>query len=778
MSLDPTPADPTTGVLGEPPPTVDEAQVARVLLEAYGLTAGLSPLRSERDRNYLATTDEGTRVVVKVSNSAEDPGVLAMENAAMEHVRRVDPGLAVPRLLRTTASAATANVEAADGREHAMRVVSVLPGQAADTHPLPHGFAAEHGRWTARLAAALQGFFHPAGGRAIEWDPRRVEELRSHVDSLPAAGRGQVAHVLDRVAGVAARTDGLPSSVLHADVTMSNVLVDGEGVTGIVDFGDMHHTARVCDAAIALTSLLRVVAQLGEDPWLASAAFLEGYQRVCPLEPAEVAVLPDLVLARLAATVLISAWRAPENPDNVEYLTLLDRGSWLMLETLTQTDPDGLTARFARLCGTDRIDAATRPDPGLLARRRAVMGGELSPLFYRQPLHVVRGDGPWLEASDGRRYLDAYNNVAVVGHEHPTVVQAITRQARVLNTNSRYLHHNVVELAERLTDSMPPPLDTCIFVNSGSEATDLAWRLATTWTGGTGGIVTDCSYHGVSAATSPLSSNTWPPGYRPAHIGVFRPPYALPGGSPAGHAEAVRRVEDAAADLADRGHRPALLAVDPMFTSAGILEPDAAFMAGLVDATHAAGGLFLADEVQAGFGRGGRHLWRFADFDVLPDLVTLGKPMGNGHPVAAVVTRREIVDRLASVDEFFSTFAGNAVSCAAGLAVLDVIEQEELVTRAAMVGEYLRARIRALASTRPAIQAVRGVGLIAGIDLVGPDGRSREYTEDVVDRMRERGVLVGNTGPDGAVLKVRPPLVWEQRHVERFVEALDGAVGP
>jgi 4-aminobutyrate aminotransferase-like enzyme/Ser/Thr protein kinase RdoA (MazF antagonist) len=766
------------GVLDEPAPLVDESWSSNRLEELFGVRAALTPLRSERDRNWLARTDDGRELVLKVSNSAEDHAVVAMENAAMRHVAAVDPGLAIPRLVTARDGADLAWATAPDDRQHLLRVVTVLPGEAADLHVPPPSFAGELGRWSARLAVALQGFFHPAGGRAIEWDPRRAPDLRPHVGRLAKDRRDQVAEVLDRVVGIGARTRGLPSSVLHADVTMSNVLVDDTGITGIVDFGDMHHTARVCDAAISLASLLRVVTMRREDPWRATAEFLEGYQRVAPLEPEEVDVLGDLLLARLAATVLISAWRVPENPDNVDYLSGLDEGSWLMLDVLTALDPDVLAERVRRLCGTDRLGAGTLPDPSLLARRHAAMGGALAPLFYREPLHVVRGDGPWLETADGRRYLDAYNNVPVVGHEHPVVVQAVTRQARLLNTNSRYLHAHVVELAERLVASMPPGLDTCVFVNSGSEATDRAWRLATTWTGRSGGIVTDCSYHGVSAATAALSSNTWPEGHRPDHVAAFGPPYALLSGEEVGADEAHRRIGEAVADLRSRGHEPALVAVDPMFTSAGVLEPDPSFVQGLVDAAHECGALFLADEVQAGFGRGGHHLWRFADFGVVPDVVTLGKPMGNGHPVAAVLTRREVVDRLAARDEFFSTFGGNPVSCAAGLAVLDVIEQQGLLVHAAETGDVLRAAVRELAAQRPAIGAVRGRGLIAGIDLRTPSGPSRSCTDDVVNRLRDLGVLVGSTGADGTVLKVRPPLVWERRHVDLFVQALDAALDP
>ena len=423
-------------------------------------------------------------------------------------------------------------------------------------------------------------------------------------------------------------------------------------------------------------------------------------------------------------------------------------------------------ARFHRLCAR-----AIRPqgNTGLRARRRELEGGALSPLFYRSPLQVVRAEGPWIHTADGRRYLDAYNNVPVVGHAHPAVVQAISRQAAVLNLNSRYLHPNVVELAERLTASMPDGLDTCVFANSGSEANDLAWRMARVVTGRGGAVVADLSYHGVSEATAAFSTNTYPVEARPSHVAVFEAPRSADDGGVA----AVERVRAARADLQRAGHDLSLLAVDTVFSSAGILTPTDSFMRGLQDEARAAGGLFLADEVQAGFGRGGRNLWRFLDFGLTPDFVTLGKPMGNGHPVAALITRREIAEAFVEVDEYFSTFGGNPVSCVAALTVLDVIEDEQLVQRSSTTGALLRARILALGEELGLPLTVRGSGLIAGVEISQSTGI---FVPDLVESLRDRQVLLSNTGPLGNVLKVRPPLVWNGRHVEVFIDVLGNSL--
>jgi 4-aminobutyrate aminotransferase-like enzyme/Ser/Thr protein kinase RdoA (MazF antagonist) len=744
-----------TGSMVEDPPAVDVRTATQLLRSEYGLDAAVTELRSERDRNFLAEAGS-RRLVVKVSNTGDDADQLAMECAAMEHVARVDPDLPIPRLIPSTTGAQVTRVQAADGRTHLVRVITVLPGEVADLTALPDWFATDFGGISARLTRALQGFGHPSAHRRLDWDPRQVAELRPYADRLPdVRRRAPMQRLLDRFAGLDEATHKLPASALHGDVTLSNLLLAGGRISGVIDFGDMHHTARVADLAIGLTSLLRESGDL----WADAGRFLDGYQRVLPLEPAEVELIGELVLARSAASVLISAWRAPLYPDNEEYLTSLVVGSWRILDQLGDVEQSELANRFHRLCGTSRV--ATAPDPTLLLRRKAVLGGELSPLFYRQPLQVVRGEGPWIHTGDGRRYLDAYNNVPVVGHAHPAVVQAISRQAAVLNLNSRYLHSNVVELAERLVASMPDGLDTCVFANSGSEANDLAWRMAKVATGRAGAIVADLAYHGVSEATAAFSTNTYPASARPSHVAVFQAPRDPRDDGPV----AIARVGAARAELQRAGHDPALLAVDSVFSSAGILTPRDDFMRGLQDAVRAAGGLFLADEVQAGFGRGGRNLWRFQDFGLTPDFVTLGKPMGNGHPIAALITRREIAEAFTEVDEYFSTFGGNPVSCVAALTVMDVIEQTGLVARSGAVGAELRAGLEALVPDLP----VRGQGLMVGVEL--PDAA------DFAERLRDHGVLVGTTGPGGGVLKVRPPLIWTSAEVDRFLIAFERALG-
>jgi 4-aminobutyrate aminotransferase-like enzyme len=358
------------------------------------------------------------------------------------------------------------------------------------------------------------------------------------------------------------------------------------------------------------------------------------------------------------------------------------------------------------------------------------------------------------------------------------VVQAVSRQLALLNTHSRYLHPGVVELSERLLATMPDGLDTCLFTTSGTEANELGWRMARAFTGGSAAIVAEHAYHGSTGWMADLSPNEWPTGYRPRHVGTYAAP--RPGNEKADRATAVDRVADAATRLAADGDRPALLLADLGFTSEGILDNPADFTAGLLDGAHRSGALFLADEVQAGFGRVGPSFWRFAEAGIRPDIVTLGKPMGAGYPIGAVITRREVADSLARDYEYFSTFAATPVAAAAGLAVLDVLSNERLPDQAPRTGDRLRRALRDLAVRDPRLGDVRGTGLIAGVDIsAGPGSEitgDRTFARDLLEALRDRGVLAGLTGPEGTVLKIRPPLIWQSEHVDLFARALGGAL--
>jgi 4-aminobutyrate aminotransferase-like enzyme len=383
---------------------------------------------------------------------------------------------------------------------------------------------------------------------------------------------------------------------------------------------------------------------------------------------------------------------------------------------------------------------------------------------YAEPLHLVGGRGVFLEDADGRRYLDAYNNVPVLGHSHPAVVDAVCSQLATLNTNSRYLQEAPVELAERLLATLPARFDRVLLVNSGSEANDLAWRIARHATGASGGIVTSWAYHGVTEATFAFSPESWGDTPPPPHMRLVEPPPVPPAA-----------VGSAVESLVAGGHGIAAMLVDGVLTSDGIRGPAHEWTAAAAAAVHAAGGLYVADEVQAGHGRTGEGLWSFEVGQVPADLVTLGKPMGNGYPVAAVCGPAELVDPFIADTDYFSTFGGGTAACAAAVAVLRTLEEEHVLARVAATGARLLTALHGVANESPSVGDVRGWGLAVGVDVLDPaTGRpDPERTGRIVEGMRERGVLIGRTGREGATLKIRPPLVFGDEHAELLVEALE-----
>ena len=413
----------------------------------------------------------------------------------------------------------------------------------------------------------------------------------------------------------------------------------------------------------------------------------------------------------------------------------------------------------------------------MIERRRNLLGSAYC-LFYDDPVHIVRGAGVWLYDAHGKQYLDLYNNVPHVGHCHPQVVAAITKQLGTLNTHTRYLHGNVLELAERLTGKLPAELDNVMFSCTGSEANELALRIARAVTGNTGIVVTDSAYHGNTQAIYEISTEDIPQDEVPDYVVTVPSPDTYRDEFNAD--DYANHVHAAIASLRSRGLRPAAFIIDTIISSGGVVTPPAGYLRNAAEIVRAAGGLFIADEVQPGFARTGENFWGFEADDCVPDIVTLGKPMGNGHPIAATIARSDLIDEFSTHSQYFNTFGGNPVSCAAGLAVLDVIEQEDLQLNALTTGQYLTDGLTALANKHNAIGDIRGSGFFKAVELV-TDREARTPAKDlaatVVNALRSRGILIGSIGPHDNILKLRPPMVFGREHADFFLGVLDDVLG-
>ncbi len=506
----------------------------------------------------------------------------------------------------------------------------------------------------------------------------------------------------------------------------------------------------------------------------------KGYHSITPLEEQEMDVLLSLVETRILMNPVIQALRSEGGAPQSNYQDDCQRAFPLLDEVeISRMAFVNILRRGAALppistSGPDTVD-------GMLERRKRVMGKKLY-MFYDRPLHLVKGEGVWLKASDGKTYLDCYNNVPHVGHCHPYVIGAIDRQMRQLNTNTRYLSEQSIAYAERLTATLDKSLTAVIYVNSGSEANDIAWRMAKAWTGHSGGLAMDFAYHGVTDAVDPFSPSNDMANWNFPHMRVITPPDDYRGPFKRGDNNIAQRYADLAdAPITDLAQSPCGVAaamVDSAFMSNGMLDVPNGYLAAVVGKIRAAGGLFIADEVQSGFGRMGTALWGHQHHGVVPDFVTIGKPAGNGHPIGVLITRPEILDHFIKTAPFFSTFGGNNVSCAAGIAVLDIIRDENLVENCKTTGAYLKARLLELKNKFDLIGDVRGVGLALGVELVR-DRRTLDpataEAKRLVNLVREQGVLLGSEGVLGNILKIRPPAVLQPAHADIAVAALEQA---
>lgn len=698
----------------------------RIAAEIFGVRGAAAPLASERDQNFRIGSD----YILKIANGGELREFLELQHEAMARLRAADTGLEWPRVAPSLAGG-----EIVEHGGHFVRLLTWIPGTPLAQVPRRTPELLDSlGRALARVDLALAGFDGASAHRQFHWDLRQAAEARQHLTLLPEARRELVARFF--AAWERVPWSALPHSVIHGDANDYNVLVRGGRVVSILDFGDMVWTATVCNLAIALA-----YAMLGEEQPIAAAAHVvAAYREVRPLADAEVEALHPLAAARLAMSVCYCAWQAGAAPEN-EYLNISNRPAWALLKRLAAL-PEGWPAEVFR------GRAAAREN--LLARRRQHLGPSLS-ISYREPLHITHGRGAYLYDSAGRAYLDCVNNVAHVGHSHPRVVRAAAEQMARLNTNTRYLHETLVEYIERLAATLPPPLSVVYLVCSGSEANELALRLARAHTGREGVLVMDTAYHGNTNALidiSPYKFNGPGGRGRPRHVTVL----PLPG---AGDPPACPR------DVAAFFCESALSCAGQVILPPGYLRE-------VYGEVRGAGGVCVADEVQTGFGRAGTHFWMFQTQGVVPDIVTMGKPIGNGHPLGAVVTTPEIAASFANGMEYFNTFGGNPVSCAAGMAVLDVMRDESLQENAQAMGEYLIAGLRALQARHAILTDVRGLGLFLGFEMTG----EREATE-LVNRMKDRGVLLSTDGPRHNVIKIKPPLVFSREDADLLLGRLD-----
>jgi ethanolamine-phosphate phospho-lyase len=744
-------------------------QLISLLEQHFGFRAELKGMAGYGSLNFRVRDLHGRDYVLKLEKEASNVPFLEAENRVLRHLARQPdlPGeISVPQtsnsgvdLLEWTLRG-PAKVWA--------RLLSFVPGKLLAEVPSTSPLRRSLGAFIARVDLALQDLRPVAVERRyIIWDLQHCLDCEVYLPLIQDPHqRGLAAYFLQQYRErVQPAFPQLRKSLIYNDANDWNVLCQNGRVSGIIDFGDMSYTATVFELAVALA----YACMNQHAPLEAAQDVIQGYHAHLPLTKQELALLYYLVAARLCTSVCLSAHSRHLYPDN-EYITVSEAPAWALLQQWIEINPRQFHEASLNTCG---FSPAPLPDLAQIQAQRERHISKSLKISYQEPLLLERGARQYLYDARGLTYLDAYNNVIQVGHCHPAVVRAAQGQMNRLNTNTRYLYRSLGAYAERLCSFFPEPLRYVFFVNSGSAATDLALRLAHHFTRREDLLVLEHGYHGntetgitVSAYKFDGKGGTG----APKHVHKLPLPDPL---NPQTEQD-LQRSQGVLRNLKTQNRLPAALIAEPVVGCGGQVFLPEGYLAALFEEVRALGGVCIVDEVQTGFGRLGRHFWGFEQQEVMPDMVVLGKPMGNGHPLGAVVTTEAIARTFENGMEFFSSFGGNPVSCEVGLAVLEVLEAEQLPQQAETVGQYLWQGLRELQATHPIIRDVRGMGLFGGVELQIPGDTPQPATQEakeLVNRLRQEGILLGTDGPFDNVVKIKPPLCFNQANAASLIEA-------
>ncbi|GAA4377700.1 aminotransferase class III-fold pyridoxal phosphate-dependent enzyme [Paeniglutamicibacter cryotolerans] len=755
--------------------TLAEAEVLiRAALPAYGIeaaTAELELLKHRENFVYRLIVPGARDVVVRLHR----PGLRSDAQIGVEMdflAAAAQRGISVPEVIAATDGrlficavdpvGRGCQIDLQEWIDGSAQMGSIDEGLAGTSALEPEAFL-ELGVALARLHELAVELGPVAGASRGAWD---AEGLTGEaplwgdpllLPGLDADGRILLGEALAKAGAelCAYGTGADRFGAIHADATPENVLVSDTGLR-VIDFDDF-------GPGFFLFDLVTALFWYQPHPRYPEyeAALFSGYRSVRRLGVEHLELWPALRLARGASYLGWAAAR--DGQDDAGFIT---ENVLPLVLRLAANYPKGPT-----------VESSSTKE--LLARRYASIGKH-SPLFYSEPLSLASAQGVWITATDGTRYLDGYNNVPHVGHANPTVVEAARAQGLTLNLHSRYLNEPMVAYAEKLLATFDAPLDKVFFTNSGSESNELALRIARQHTGDRGVLISDFSYHGnttsLAEITTGLTAREEFADYaRTIHI----PDLEHAGGldEEALTAAALAQVDEAIASLADAGYGLSCVLLDPLFSTEGLNKVPRGYVTGLADRVHAAGGLVISDEVQSGFGRTGHSMWGFGLFGINPDLVTLGKPMGNGHPMGAVVTTSALLDEFGEHNMFFNTFGGNPVSAAVGMAVLQVMEEQDLVENSRLLGLRVRDALRPVAAASMIAGPVKGTGLFFGVEIINADGTPwAAGAKAVIEHMKANMVLVSRIGPNDNVLKMRPPMVINAGQVDLLVAAFAAAL--
>ena len=733
----------------------------------FGLEAQkIEPLEGYGSSNYKVSTLRGLYVLKCYQQSTARQGLLYTEGKVLESLSTLS-NYHFPYVVNSINEREIIQTDGKIFRLHQF-VEGDLLAEVEQSDSLLHSFGRILGQMNLKMAGVDP---HKIGIREIKWDLQRLLDNREYLSYIPEAERRSLVDYffLQFEEEVLPLAPKLRKSLIHNDANDWNVLVQDGKVSGLIDFGDMCYSWLINELAVAITYIM-----MGTDNPLNKASIvISAYHEVLPLQKEELVMLYSLVAARFCTSVCNSAYTKTQLPDS-EYITISEEAAWQLLNKWLSINPILAAQRFREAAG---FKAKVYPDTSQqIDRRKKVLSKSLS-VSYEEPIQMYRSAFQYMYDTEGNTYLDAYNYIMLAGHCHPHVVRAGRKTLARLNTNTRYLYEELVSYSERLLKTFPKPLSKIFFVNSGSAATDLAIRMAKSFSTQEKVAVLEQGYHGNTQSGIGISHYKYS-----AKQGIGKPETVIELPLPKAFASGLKDDGSAGTYFASEAkeillaykQQIAAFITEPIVGCGGQVPLAQGYLKDIYPVIRKLGGVCISDETQVGFGRLGEYFWGFEMHNVVPDIVILGKPMGNGHPIGAVVTTDEIVENFEQGPEFFSSFGGNPVSCAIGEAVLEVIEQEDLQNKAHKVGNYLCSRLQELQKQFECIADIRGYGLFIGVEFWDQEGKPATHiARKVKNELRRNHILVSTDGPYEEVIKIKPPLYFNKPNADLLCDTFE-----
>jgi 4-aminobutyrate aminotransferase-like enzyme len=724
------------------------------------------------NKNYHITTDEKDFIYKTYKHSESLKDITVAENEVLLHLQEEFDSY-IPQPVPHSDNSYIKTIDSENGKVIS-RMLTFLSGEFLGDTKHTTSLFESLGSFLARLDIKLKDLKnYTIQARKLKWDIQYLDLNKKYISDISnPKDRNVVTYFFNQFEEIVRPIiPKLRKQIVHNDANEWNVLVQNGKISGIIDFGDLAHTFLINELAIAIT----YGCYDKENPLEWAQIIIKAYHQKVPLEEKELKILYYLIAARLCISVCNSAHTRKVNPNNT-YTSVSEKSAWRMLYRWLSINPLKAENEFRKAAGYSML-AQIHSDEVL--KRRLQHISPLLSLSYKKPIHMVRSAFQYMYDAEGNTFLDAYNNIPHVGHSHPKVVEAGKKQMAKLNTNTRYLFDELAIYAEKLLNHFPSELNKVFFVNSGSAASDLAIRMANNHTGSKHMMVMELGYHGNTQTSIEISDYKFnnPKGNgQKKHIIKTTIPDTYKGRYQNYNPEAGKQYGlDALAQIKDSEVPISAFISEPIVGCAGQVPLPKGYLNEVYPAIRAQGGICISDEVQTGFGRIGEHFWGFEASGVIPDMVILGKPIANGHPMGAVVCTDEIAASFEKGVEFFSSFGGNPVSCAIATAVLDVIEEEGLQQNAKLVGEHYSSLFRELMKKYPCIGDVRGAGLFIGCEIVKDNSKDPDtaLASHIKNELRRKHILISTDGPFDNIIKTKPALCFSFENAETVVRAID-----